>query len=247
MSPLTPPLKDLVLVVTGGSGSIGSAICRAATRDGAKVAFTYHEGEERAHTLAAELGQGCLVQQVEGTDAAAISAFVQRVETELGPISVLVNNVGLSQVMPFALIDEDDWDQTISVNLKSLFLFTKAVVRGMIRRKHGVILNLGSLAGHRLLEVPVHYATAKAGVRGFTLSLAKELSRYGIRVNEITPGLIQGGIGASASERQLADYNQFCAMGRPGTPEEVAELAVFLASSRASYLNAQSFVIDGGL
>jgi NAD(P)-dependent dehydrogenase (short-subunit alcohol dehydrogenase family) len=122
-----------------------------------------------------------------------------------------------------------------------------AEVLGMIRRKHGVILNIGSVAGHRLLEVPVHYAAAKAGVSGFSLALAKELSRYGIRVNEVCPGLIEGGIGTNVSERQLAQYKEYCTLGRPGTPKEVAELVAFLASSRASYLNAQRLVIDGGL
>jgi 3-oxoacyl-[acyl-carrier protein] reductase len=108
-------------------------------------------------------------------------------------------------------------------------------------------VNLGSLAGHRMLEVPVHYATAKAAVSGFTLSLAKEVSRYGIRVNEVVPGLIKGGVGLNVSDRQLAAYNEHCSLGRPGRPEEVADLVAFLASDRASYINAQSMSIDGGI
>jgi len=131
--------------------------------------------------------------------------------------------------------------------LKGLFLFSRAFVRGMIRRKGGAVVNLGSLAGHRLLEVPVHYATAKAAVTGFTLALAKEVSRYGIRVNEVVPGLIGAGVGLNVTDRQLAAYNEHCALGRAGRPEEVAELVVFLVSDRASYVNAQSIAIDGGL
>ncbi|MFC1707166.1 SDR family oxidoreductase [Planctomycetota bacterium] len=243
-------LTGKTALVTGGSGAIGTAICRTLAGYGADVAFTYRSREERAGELGSELealGRRCLVGSVEARDASAIESFCAQVEEAFDRIDVLVNNLGQTQVMPFALIDSADWDAVMEVNLRSMFLFSKAVARGMIRRRAGVILNLGSIAGHRLLEVPVHYATAKAGVTGFTLSLAKELCRYGIRVNEVTPGLIEGGIGANVSDRQLEEYNHFCALGRPGTPEEVAEVVAFLASDRAAYMNAQSVVISGGL
>lgn len=243
-------LEGLTILVSGGSGALGMAVCRVAAREGAQVAFTYHRGEERAQALATELEQGgtrVLSAQVEATDGKAVEAFVARVEKELGGIHALINNLGVTQVMPFALIEEDDWDEMVRVNLKGLFLFSKAVVRGMIRRRAGAIVNIGSIAGTRLLEVPVHYATAKAGVIGFTTSLAKELCRYGIRVNAVAPGLLAEGIGTNVSERQLEDYNRFCSLGRPGSAMEVAELVAFLASERASYVNAQHVVIDGGL
>jgi 3-oxoacyl-[acyl-carrier protein] reductase len=241
---------ERVFVVTGGSGAIGSAIVRALAAQGANVALTYKEGEARALAVQAELtalGRRSLVAQVDARDAKAIQAFAARVENELGPVDGLINNLGSTQVLPFALIEETDWDELLTVNLKGMFLFSRAFVRGMIRRKRGVIVNLGSLAGHRLLEVPVHYATAKAAVTGFTLSLAKEVSRYGIRVNEVVPGLIDAGVGRNVTERQLAAYNEHCALGRPGRPEEVAELVAFLASERSSYINAQSISVDGGL
>jgi 3-oxoacyl-[acyl-carrier protein] reductase len=238
------------VLVTGGSGAIGAALCRAAARHGATVAFTYRKHAAAAEALAAELTAGgtrCLAAAVEGTAAAEVDACVARVEATYGRVDALVNNLGAAQVLPFALIDEADWDQAMGVNLKSMFLFSKAVVRGMIRRRAGAIVNFGSVAGHRVLEVPVHYATAKAGVMGFTVSLAKELCRYGIRVNAVVPGLVEGGIGTNVSERQLADYTKFCALGRPGRPEEIAEVALFLASDRASYVNAQMIQADGGL
>lgn len=243
-------LKEKVVLVTGGTGAIGKMVCQIAAREGAHVAFTYRKNEGAARALSAELeaaGVRSLAAQVDGTNGAQIEAFIGQVNKAFEQIDVLVNNLGVTQVMPFALIDEEDWDELMAVNLKSLFLFSKATVRTMIRRKQGAIINLGSVAGQRLLEVPVHYATAKAAVSGFTVSLAKELSRYGIRVNSVVPGLIDGGIGTNISERQLADYNKFCALGRPGTAQEVAELVVFLASNRASYINGQHIVVDGGL
>ena len=187
-------LKDRIFVVTGGSGAIGSAIARSLATHGAHVALTYKQGQERAEAVQSEviaLGCKCLIAPVDAQDGNAIDAFARRVEAELGTVDGLINNLGTTQVLPFALIEESDWDQLLAVNLKGLFLFSRAFVRGMIRRKRGAIVNLGSLAGHRMLEVPVHYATAKAAVTGFTLSLAKELSRYGIRVNEVVPGLIK--------------------------------------------------------
>jgi len=243
-------LHDKIGLVSGGTGAIGSALIRSLARKGMDLAFTFHRREEQAAGLAAEvekLGRRCKFARVDGTDGQAVEEFCLQVEQDFGHIDALVNNLGVTQVMPFALIEEDDWDQMVEVNLKSMFLFSKAVARGMIRRRQGVILNLGSIAGHRLLEVPVHYATAKAGVSGFTVSLAKELCRYGIRVNEICPGLVDGGIGSNVSERQLEQYNQYCSLGRPGRPEEVAEVAAFLVSDGASYLNAQRVVVDGGL
>ena len=169
------------------------------------------------------------------------------IEQDLGPVDILINNAGLTQVMPFALIEEDDWDLIMNVNVKGMFLVTKAFVRPMIRRQHGAIVNLGSLAGMRVLEVPVHYATAKSAVMGFTLALAREMARYQIRVNAVVPGLLTDGVSVHVPDKQRVDYEQHCTLGRTGTPEEVAELVAFLASDRAAYINAQSIHVDGGI
>jgi 3-oxoacyl-[acyl-carrier protein] reductase len=128
-----------------------------------------------------------------------------------------------------------------------MFLVTQAVVRGMIAAKSGVIINIGSIAGKRLLEVPVHYASAKAAVSGFTLSLAKELARYGIRVNTVTPGMLAQGVGQMVPEKKKEEYLRYCAAGRPGEPEEVARVVGFLAGDGAGYINAQEIIVDGGL
>jgi NAD(P)-dependent dehydrogenase (short-subunit alcohol dehydrogenase family) len=243
-------LAGKVVLITGGSGAIGAAVVRAVAQHGGRPAFTYRRQEEKARALVEELraaGTESLCGRVDGCQASQVDAFVGEVEARWEAVDVLVNNIGSTQVLPFALIDEEDWDEAMQANLKPPFLFSKAVVRGMIRRRRGAIVNIGSIAGQRLLEVPVHYATAKAGVVGFTLSLAKELCRYGIRVNAVVPGLIDGGVGSNVSERQLTEFRQYCALGRAGTPAEVAELCAFLVSDRASYVNAQCMVVDGGL
>lgn len=236
--------------VTGGTGAVGSAIVRCLAERGAEVVFSFNTQEDKARQLEKELAAGNRMARgyaLDVLDAAAAGRLAERIEQELGPVDILVNNAGVAQVMPFALIEEEDWDRMMNVNVKGMFLVTKAFVRAMIRRRGGAIVNLGSLAGARLLEVPVHYATAKSAVVGFTLSLAQELSRYHIRVNAVVPGLLDGGVSSNVPDKQRADYLQHCTSGRAGKPEEVAELVAFLASDRASYINAQAIQIDGGI
>ncbi len=243
-------LKDRVAFVSGGSGAVGAAIVRTLVSHGAKVAFSYATQEKKARNLEADLkaqGGTARAYPLDVLDGPAALQLAETIERDLGPVSILVNNAGLTQVLPFALIEEEDWDRIMDVNVKGLFLVTKAFVRGMVRRKQGAIVNLGSLAGMRVLEVPVHYAAAKSAVVGFTLSLARELARYAIRVNAVVPGLLTDGVSAHVPEPQRADYLRHCAAGRAGTPEEVAELVAFLASDRAAYLNAQAIQIDGGI
>lgn len=234
-----------IAFVTGGSGALGGAIVRRLARDGHSIAFTFRTNEEAARSLEKETG--ALAVEADLTRQDQVKAAVGKAIERFERIDILVNNVGLTQVMPFALIEEDDWDEVMAANLKTMFLVTKEVVRGMIARKSGVIINIGSLAGHRLLEVPVHYATAKAGVSGFTLALAKELSRYSIRVNSVVPGLLDEGVGKMVPERELEEYVRYCTAGRPGKPEEAAEVVAFLASDAASYMNAQNIFVDGGI
>lgn len=243
-------LQGRTAFVTGGSGAVGSAIVRTFAAEGARVAFTYHDRTDKAQVLADELQAGGATVRaypLDVLDGKASQALDERVEKDLGPVDALVNNAGIAQVMPFALIEEEDWDLTMDVNVKGTFLVTKAFLRGMIRRKRGSIVNLGSLAGMRILEVPVHYATAKAAIMGFTISLAREIARYNIRVNAVIPGMLSGGVGLNVPDRQKEEYKKYCTMGRVGTPEEVAKVIAFLASDHASYVNAQGIYIDGGI
>jgi 3-oxoacyl-[acyl-carrier protein] reductase len=238
-------VQDRVVFVTGGSGALGRALVRRFCAEGYHVAFTYRSRKPIADELALEAGS--LSCKADLTDRTQVVAAVDGAIQRYGHIDILVNNAGLTQVMPFALIEDEDWDQVIASNLKSMFLVTQAVARGMIARKSGVIINIGSLAGHRLLEVPVHYATAKAGVSGFTLALARELARYNIRVNSVVPGLLEEGVGKMVPEKEMAEYLHYCTAGRAGKTAEVAEMVAFLASDKAAYINAQNIFVDGGI
>lgn len=233
------------ILVTGGSGALGSEIVRSFCRKGDTVAFTFNKHRGPAEALAEETGATAF--QADLTDAKQVRAMVGQILDRFGDIHVLVNNAGATQIMPFALIEEEDWDSVLGANLKTMFLVTREVARNMVGRRSGVIVNIGSLAGHRLLEVPVHYATAKAGISGFTLALAKELARYGVRVNSVVPGLLEDGIGKMVPEKERGEYLNYCATGRPGKSSEVADVVAFLASDEASYVNAQNIFVDGGI
>lgn len=236
--------------VTGGSGAVGAAIVRILAREGCRVAFSFRSHRQQAEALEEQCrAAGCDVRAyaLNVLDAKACQATAQTVEQDLGRVDVLVNNAGVTQVMPFAMIEEEDWDLVMDVNVKGMFLATKAFARGMIRRKNGNIINLGSLAGMRVLEVPVHYATAKSAVVGFTLSLARELGRYNVRVNAVVPGMLTSGVSTNIPSKQQEKYKEFCCLARAGEPEEVAELVAFLASDRSRYINAQSIFVDGGI
>jgi NAD(P)-dependent dehydrogenase (short-subunit alcohol dehydrogenase family) len=160
---------------------------------------------------------------------------------------VLVNNAGVSQNMPLALMEEEDWDRVMDVNVKGTFLTSRTVLRGMIRRKRGVVLNIGSLAGMRMIDAPVHYCASKAAIKGLTEALAKEVARYGIRVICLAPGLLEEGVGRNLPEHRLADYLKHCALGRVGTFDEIARLAAFLVSGVNGYMSGETVIADGGV
>jgi NAD(P)-dependent dehydrogenase (short-subunit alcohol dehydrogenase family) len=236
-------------LITGGSRGLGRALCLAFARHGARIAFTYLQNEGAAREVIAALAaEGAQARAVCASvlDASATGQLVQELEQAWGGIDVLVNNAGISQNLPLGLLEVDDFDQVMAVNVKGTYITARAVLRGMIRRA-GVVLNIGSLAGVRMVEAPIHYCASKAAVVGLTQALAKEVGRLGVRVLCLAPGLLGEGVSQGLAEYRLADYVRHCALGRLPELAEIAELAAFLVSGRNGYMNGATVVIDGGL
>jgi 3-oxoacyl-[acyl-carrier protein] reductase len=237
-------------LVTGGSRGLGRAICEALAREGADVAFCYASADTDAAAtveVIKGLGRRAWAFKASVLDAAAIKKMVGDLTAEVGPIRILVNNAGHSQVVPLALMEEEDWDRMLDTHVKGAFLVTKAVLRGMVKDRRGRILNIGSLAGVKMMRAPVHYCTAKAALRGFTEALAKEVGRYGITVNCLAPGILEEGVSAHLPQAQRDEYLRHCALGRVGTLVEAAEAAVLLVSERNRYMNGATVLLDGGV
>jgi 3-oxoacyl-[acyl-carrier protein] reductase len=239
-------LSGKTVFVTGGSGHIGRDICRLAHGYGARVIFSWHADQAAADALAAEL-PGTAAVRIDLADTADIKAKIEGIYADGRVIDVLVNNAAIAQVMPLPLVEEEDVDRIMDINIKGTLFVTKHVIKGMIRHKTGAIVNVGSIAGNRMFDVPVTYAMTKAAINGMTYALAVELKRFGIRVNSVVPGLIDGGVGAGVPETLRRDFVAHCAAGRSGKACEVGELVCFLASGKASYINGQNIAIDGGI
>ena len=245
-----PRLSGKIALVTGGSRGLGRALCEALSAEGADVAFNYSSDRQgAAATLEAieRSGRRGLAFEVSVLDEGGLARMVKEIEDKWRAVDVLVNNAGVSQPLPLPLMEVADWDLVLDVNAKGHFMVSRAVLRGMIRRRSGAVLNIGSLAGLRLIESPVHYAASKAAIKGFTQALAKEVARYNIRVNCLAPGLLEEGVGQSLPEHRMQEYLRHVSLRRLGTLEEVAKFAAFLVSDRNSYMNGETILMDGGL
>lgn len=235
------------VLITGASRGLGRSLCETFDAEGATVAFTFTRDQEGAARVLQGCGPRTRAFKASVLDTAATQAMVNELEKEWGGIDILVNNAGITQILPFALIDEEDWDHVMDINVKGTFLTSKAVAAGMVRRKAGVILNIGSLAGSRMIQAPVHYCASKGAIKALTQAMAKELARYNIRVLCLAPGLLDDGMGKNVPETGLAEYLRHCSLGRIGTLEEVARTAAFLVSDQNSYMNGETILVDGGL
>ncbi|HEY6726866.1 MAG TPA: SDR family oxidoreductase [Polyangiaceae bacterium] len=236
--------------MTGGSRGLGLALCEAFARAGAKVAFTFSRNVEDANDARRRIeqaGSEPLVFQGSVADAAHVGRTVTALGEAWGGVDVLVNNAGPTQILPLALLDEADWDAVMNTNVKGAYLFSRAVLKSMIRARSGHILNVGSFASERVVEAPIHYAAAKSALRGMTEALAREVGRYDIKVNLIAPGLLDVGLARSLPRHRLDEYLTQCPMGRLGTVVEIADSVVFLVSDENSFMTGAKLVFDGGL
>jgi 3-oxoacyl-[acyl-carrier protein] reductase len=236
------------VLVTGGSGGIGQGIATVCAREGARVGFTYCGNADNAGKTLALVrahGEGMAIQ-ADLRDRAAAARVVAEIEAAWGGVDVLVNNAGASEVVPFILLEDDEWDDLIELNVSAAFRLCRAAARGMLRQKYGRIVNIGSVAGSRAIPSPVHYATSKAALEGMTRSLAHELGQYGILVNCIAAGIFEGGLRSTIPEHHQQRYVASCALHRIGQPAECGELVAWMASARNTYLNGAVVVLDGG-
>jgi NAD(P)-dependent dehydrogenase (short-subunit alcohol dehydrogenase family) len=239
-----------VAFVTGGSRGLGRAICKTLAREGAFVAFNYlkHDDDAAATVAAIEAAGGrASAHKVSVLDKAGLRELASSLDKAHGKIDILVNNAGYGQVVPLALMEESDWDEMLDTHVKGAFLAAQAVLRVMVREKYGRIINVGSLAGIKMMQAPVHYATAKAALKGFTESLAKEVGRYGITVNCVAPGILDEGVSDHLPPGRKEEYLRHCAVRRVGTLTEAADMIAFIASERASYTNGATLVVDGAV
>jgi 3-oxoacyl-[acyl-carrier protein] reductase len=243
----TDELQGTVAIVTGGSRGIGRAIARVLADAGARVAVVGRNGE-KARAAAGELpGDGHAGYACDVADPAQVNATLKAVESDQGPVSILVNNAGITRDNILLRMKDDEFDEVIAANLKGAFNFTRAVTRGMMKRRSGAILNITSVVGLMGNAGQANYAASKAGLVGLTKSVAKELAGRGVRCNAIAPGFIETDMTDALGETQVEGLLERIPLGALGQADDVANAALFLVSPRARYITGQVLAVDGGM
>ena len=244
--PSTIDLSGKTAFVTGSTRGIGLAIAQALHGAGARVAVVGRDAE-RARAVAGGLGDRAIGVACEVQNADQVTAAIAAAESALGPIDILVNNAGLARDNILLRLSDEDWDAVLDANLKGAFHTTRAVIKGMMKRRAGRIINMTSVVGLTGNKGQANYAASKAGLIGFTKSVAKEYASRNILVNCIAPGFIETDMTASLPDEARASLLEEIALGRLGRPEDVAGTVLFLASDLAAYITGQVLVVDGGM
>ena len=243
-------LDNKVVIITGASRGIGKGIAEKCVAEGAKVAFTYVSSDEKAKALADELSaSGGVVKgfKSNASDFESAQKLVDEVVAAFGSVDVLVNNAGITRDTLLMRMTEEQWDEVINTNLKSAFNLTKAVQRPMLKAKSGSIINMSSVVGVKGNAGQANYAASKAGMIGFTKSVAQELGSRNIRCNAIAPGFIETEMTAALDEKVVQEWRNSIPLRRGGTPEDVANAVLFLASDLSAYTTGQTIHVCGGM
>ncbi len=243
-------LEGKVAIITGASRGIGRGIAEKFIAQGAKVVFTYASSEEKAKALEAELAQLGGIAKGYKSDAAdftAAHALVDEVVKKFGTIDILVNNAGITRDNLLMRMSEDQWDEIMRVNLKSVFNLTKAAIKPMLKARSGSIINMSSVVGVKGNAGQANYAASKAGIIGFTKSVAAELGSRNIRCNAIAPGFIETEMTGALNPEVVQQWREAIPLKRGGTSEDVANATLFLASDMSAYITGQTLHVCGGM
>ncbi len=243
-------LEGKVAIITGASRGIGKGIAETFAANGADLAFTYLSSDEKAKALADELSKnGTKVLPVKSNAAKMedAEALVNKVVEEFGRVDVVVNNAGITRDNLLMRLTEEAWDEVIETNLKSVFNLTKAVQRTMLKQRSGSLIHMSSVVGVKGNAGQANYAASKAGIIGFSKSVALELGSRNIRSNVIAPGFIETEMTGKLDEKTVQGWRDAIPLKRGGSPEDVANLALFLASDLSAYITGQVINVDGGM
>ena len=243
-------LKGKTALVTGASKGIGKAIAVTLAKYGANVAFTYLSSVEKGEALEKDLG--AFKTKVKGyrsdaSDHKAADELINSIVSEFGTLDIVVNNAGITQDNLLMRMTEEQWDKVININLKSVFNITKAAQRPMLRQKSGSIINISSIVGIKGNAGQANYAASKAGMIGFSKSVALELGSRNIRCNAIAPGFIETEMTAVLDKKVVQQWKEMIPLKRMGSADDVANLVVFLGSDLSSYITGQVITVDGGM
>jgi acetoacetyl-CoA reductase len=241
-------LKGKVALVTGGTGGIGAAICLNLAAQGAKVATNYRNKEkaEAWQKEVKEQGYDVAIYPVDVTDYEGCQELVKQIEADLGPIDILVNNAGITKDTTLRKMTRDKWDAVININLNGMFNVTQPIVEGMTNRGWGRIVNISSVNGQKGQMGQTNYTASKAGMHGFTMSLAQEVARKGVTVNTVSPGYIATEMVMAVPEEIREKIIAQIPVGRLGQVEEIAAMVGFLVSEEAGFTTGANFAMNGG-